>query len=500
MTDGPAPIHADPPTWERASAQAVLVAAMVAFTVTLTRLSRDKALGLMPEWPLDLTFFHNLVWNTVAGHGYRQSATYHEPPGIFNETHFEPILLLATPLYAAWPGLTTLFAFQAALVALGAVGVYRLARSGGAQPLFAAGAGLVYLTWWPVWRMAMADIRPLTWSIPFLLLCAAALREGRRTETLLWGLIACFSREEVPLIVAGLGATALLWRGGDRAATRQRAALGVRLGTAAVVFLVVSTLMRSNASFYIRPDEWIAGLLSGDDSDQTAMWGREAGDLLEVRLRFLGEWLVPAGAACLLAPELLLGAVPLFVYLFSEAHEWAGWEGPYIHHTAPAVALVAGAAALGLPRAVGALLPPGRPRAVVGALLLLGFLAGHRTLLAGYHERVVLAEIEPWRDQHDDVQEAWRLAGLVPPEAVVMADYGTVHLFSGRRYVYCYEQEEFEPVWPAEPGSPLLPKAEVQPDWALVRLDHDAWRARTAGAGLKERALGDRWVLFGPAP
>jgi len=471
---------------------------MVAFTVTLTSLCRDKSAGLMPEWPLDLTFFHNLVWNVTAGFGYRQSATYHEPPGIFNETHFEPILLLAAPFYAAFPGLDTLFAVQAGLLSLGAVGVYRLARSGGAVPLFAAGAGLVYLSWWPVWRMAMADIRPLTWCIPMLLLCAAALREGRRTETLLWGLLACLSREEVPLIVAGLGATAVVWRAGTEEHRRAVRGLGVRLGFAAVVFLVVSTLMRSNASFYIRPDEWIERFLSGDSSDQQDAWGREPAEMLSVRLAFLKEWLVPAGLAAILAPELLIGAIPLFAYLFSQSHEWAGWEGPYIHHSAPAVALVAAAAALGLPRAIVRFLPPGRARPAVGAVLLLVFLGGHRALLGGYHERVILAEIDPWRDQHPEVVEAWRLAGLVPSDAVVMADYSSVHIFSGRRYVYCYEQEEFEPVWPAEPGSPLLPKAETQPHWALVRLDHDAWRSRTAGAGLVERAMGARWVLFGP--
>lgn len=472
---------------------------MVGFVVSLTRLCRDKSLGLMPEWPLDLTFFHNLVWNVTAGHGYRQSATYHEPPGIFNETHFEPILLLAAPFYAVVPGLTTLFAVQAGLVSLGAVGVYRLSRSGGALPAFAAGAALLYLSWWPTWRMVMADIRPLTWSIPFLLLCAAALREGKRTETLLWGLIACFSREELPLIVAGLGATAWLWRAGSPEEVRARRGLGVRLATASIIFLVVSTMMRSNATFYIRPDEWVARFFSGDSGDQVDHWGREPGEMLAVRLAFLKQWLVPAGAACLLAPELLIPAIPLFAYLFSQAHEWAGWEGPYIHHSAPAVALVAAAAALGLPRLLTRI-PHRRARGAVGALLLLALLGGHRALLESFHETVVLAEIEPWRDQHDEVVEAHRLAALVPPDAVVMSDYGTVHLFSGRQYVYCYEQEEFEPVWPAEGGSPLLPKAEVQPDWALVRLDHGDWRARTGGAGLVQRQQGERWALFGPSP
>lgn len=483
----------EPPLRERVAAVALLTVGMVAFTGGLTTLALDKARGLMSEWPLDLTFFHNLVWNVTQGHGYRQSATYHEPPGIFNETHFEPILLLATPAYAVAPDLATLFAVQAGLLALGAVGVYRLARSGGARPLFAAGAGLVYLTWWPVCRLALADVRPLSWSVPFLLLCAAALREGRRTETLVWGLLACLCREELPLVVAGLGASAWFWRHpSDR--ERPLRGLGVRLALAAVVFAVVSTAMRSNATFYIRPDEWLATLLSGDDSEHLAQWGRTPSELLDVRLRFLREWLVPAGIASVLAPELLLGAIPLFVYLFSQPHEWAGWEGPYIHHSAPAMALVAAAAALGLPRLV-ARLPSGR--GLVGAALLLGLLGGHVALGRGWFDRVVLPEVEPWWMQHDDVLEAWRLADEVPPDAVVMADFSSVHMFSGRRWVYCYEQEELDPVWP-DADAPLLPPAEQQPAWALVRLDHQDWRARTEAAGLTQRDLGERWVLFGP--
>lgn len=480
----------------------VLIAGMLAFTITLTVLARWKALGLMPEWPLDLSFFHNLVWNVTHGFGYRQSATYHEPAGVFNETHFEPILLLAVPPYALVPRLTTLLAVQAGLLSLGAIGVYRLARSGGVSAWGAAGAGLVFLSWWPLWRMALADVRPLTWSIPFLLLCAAALREGRRAETLLWGVLACFSREEVPLIVAGLGATAWLWRAAPAVGdNRERRWLGARLAAACVVFLIAANAMRSNVTFYIRPDEWIERLMSGDSSDQVEAWGRSPGEMLETRARFLLEWAVPAGFGALLAPELLLGAVPLFAYLFSQGHEWAGWEGPYIHHSAPAVALVAAAAALGFARLVTRI-PAGRWRLGVGVLLLAGLLIGHHHLLRDYHERVTLAEIEPWTQQQGRVVELYRLADQVPADAAVMSDYGTVHVFSGRHDVYSYQQEEIEHPRPPDGvrfTDPLLPPAPVQPTWALIHIDHPDWAARCRAAGLREVDRGVEWILFGPA-
>ena len=89
-------------------AYGLVVTAMLAFVVLHTRLLMWKSTGLMAEWPIDLTFFHNLIWNLAEGNGHIQSASYHEPPGFFGETHFEPIILLAVPFYWLAPGLPTL--------------------------------------------------------------------------------------------------------------------------------------------------------------------------------------------------------------------------------------------------------------------------------------------------------------------------------------------------------------------------------------------------------
>jgi len=484
----------DPSPTERRAAAALLGLGMVAWTVAETVFARAKALGLQSEWAFDVTFFHNLVWNTVNGNGWTQSATYHEPPGIFGETHFEPILLLAAPLYAVMPSLTTLLTVQTAVLSLGAIGVYRLLVAEGMRPLGAALGGWVFLLWWPLIRMGQADVRPLLWALPFLLLTVAALREARHWQAFTWGLLACLCREEVPVMVAGAAFGALLWL---KAPARARRITAVTLAVAAGVFFVVTTLLRSNTTFYIQPERFLDKLM-GTGEDQPSSWGQTPAELLPVRLRYLREWVVPAGLGIALAPEALIGSIPLWVYLFAEAHEWAGWEGPYVHHAAPAAGLFAAAAALGW----GRLIRWSRIGRWLGPVVLIGLFAAEAQTLQDRWERVMQPEWEPWAQQHDRVVEAHRLAALVPADASVMADWDTVHLFSGRAQVWSYHQESPEPLTVPAPGEPLneplLVPAGLTPAWALVKRDDHDWTARTEAAGLVERDRGSEWALFGP--
>ena len=507
------------------SALAALGVAIVSFGTLYARLAIAKSKALMPEWGFDVTFFHNLLWNISQGNGYRQSASYHEPPGMFNDTHFEPIFVLAAPIYKFAPSLDTFYVVQSGLLALGAVGIYRIARSAGARPWGAATGGLIYLLWWPLWRMAMADIRPLLWSIPFLLLLVAALREGRRFETFLWAGLACLCREEVPILVCAVLAASWAWRGA-RAAARRR--ITIRVGVATFVFILATYFLRSNPSFYIRPLYWLQTVFGAVDVDAAlADYGHGSGDLLSTRVRYLAEWIIPAGLGALLAPELLLASSPLFIYLFTRQDEWASWEGPYIHWCSPALALVAAGAALGWTRALSwPKLPRSAAPAILAVVLLCecAVLFGHPGLVgpgdspnvgwdrsSARWDRYIEAEVAPWETQESYVTEAHRLAGKVPVDASVMVDDGRgdrgeiqaslIHLLSGRSHVYSYQQEELAQVDPAtDPlNEALLPAAAVDPTWALIHEKDTAWIARARAAGLLERDRGGLWVLLGPA-
>jgi len=469
------------------------------FTIAQTVILSWKAAGLMPEWGFDLNFFHNLVWNTAHGNGWIQTSTYHEPPGIFGETHFEPILLLAVPLYALVQRVETIFFVQSLVLGVGAFGVYRVARSASAGVFAATAAAWIYLGWWPLMRMAQADVRPLTWSIPFLVLLVAALREDKRTEALTWALLACVCREEVPVLVVGVagGHFAMNWVAKDAS----RRSTAIRVGTAAIVFFVVTTLLRTNTTFYIQPEVWIDSLTSSDGPSAAEQWGRDSGEMWSRRLGWLGEWMIPVGIGALAAPEVLIGAFPLIFYLFTQGHEWATWEGPYIHHTASMVGITAAAAALGWTRVVmwvGRKAPPKALVSVVGALFVV-LVASEIRAVANAWEPYLQNELTPWRTQEPRVLEAHRLADRIPGDAAAMAGYDLIHLISGRRWVYCYQQEEMENPTPGPDfDGVLLPPAETQPQWALIKIEHEPWVQRAAAAGLKELERGDEWVLFGP--
>lgn len=472
-------------------AATALAGAAVVFAALLTGVQRVKLLALTSEWPFDLTFFHNLVWNVAQGNGYRQSASYHEPPGIFAETHFEPLLTLAAPFYWVVPRVETLFAVQSALLALGAWGVWRIARGEAAGPWTAALAGTTWLAWWPLLRTGMADVRPLMWSAPLLILLVAALRDRRSGEALLWAVLASLSREEIPLLVLALLA---LWALRPGSPGERRRALGLGLGVG--LLWLGTTALRDNATFYIDPLTWLRG-------GGGPRWGHTAAELLPTRLAWLGEWAVPVGAGALLAPEILLAAAPLFIYLFSQGHEWATWQGPYVHHASPALGLVAAASVIGwsrLLRLAARSRLPAALRRVGPPLLAAALLGGALAQDLRAWPRHVQHELDPWLHQDPAVLDVHRLAERVPRDAPVMTDFSAIALFSGRADVYCYQQEEDTVLAaaPPPPTGPLIAPAAHQPRWALVRRDHGTWIDRARDAGLVDVERAGDWLLLGP--
>ncbi len=492
------------PRRERGAALGVLLL-VAAFAVVHAVIAGLTWRSLRNEWALDLAYFHHQVFNVAHGDGFSQSLHWHESQWIFGNTHFNPIIVLAAPLQWLWPGLDSLLACQALLIALGGYGAWRLARAHGAGPEIGLGAAAVFLLQAPLWRLAQADVRPLMWAVPFLVLLAAALAERRAREAMLWGLLACLCREEIPVLVA---AVALLHGFGPGLVTRRRG-LALRVALGALALLAATSIIRPEAEAYIDPTMWLMesigwGLDLPRGVGPDPVWVHRAGE----RLVWLAAWAWPVGVLALAAPRLLLACVPLFAYLLTSEVGWASWTGEGPHYTAPAVALVGAAAAVALgwldgsgptgpapwtgpPRG-----PRPRPRWIVfGALGIV--LSVQLAQLGAAATSWIRDDVSAALEDEPTVRGIRELASAVPRGAPVMADFDTVHLFAGRRWLYCYERQAMrEDLDPTAPG-PLLP-VEVQPTWALLKDQHPEWIARAERAGLLERARSGRYVLMGP--
>jgi hypothetical protein len=343
------------------------------------------------------------------------------------------------------------------------------------------------------------------WAVPFLILAGATMRMGRWREAALWSFVACLCREEIPLLVASL-ASLEAWR--HRAATSLRDNPGVRLAAAALLFMAVVGVLRENSTFYVEPREWMGALLRGEGVE--AHDGMNSLDLLPARLSWLATWLVGGAAACLLAPEVLLASAPMALYLFRETHPWATWQSFFSHHGTLFIPFVALAAVVGWGRVKR--WANGRLSGGAGGkgAQLLGF--GSLALLLGLaaidlRAKTVehtLPEIAPWREQRPDLVKLREWAELIPLEDPVLTDYWSIVRFSGRQYLYCYEQSPDMILGeaPPPPEGPLHPRSPIPTQWIVLGAGFDGWQSRGLAAGLVVRERFDsetgNYLLLGP--
>jgi uncharacterized membrane protein len=332
--------------------------------------------------------------------------------------HVDPVLAAFAPLWWVWPSPTSLLVVQAALIALGALPVFWLARKHLGSPRKAALLAVAYLAYPPVQWLALDEFHAVALACPLLLFAIWYLDEDRLLAALPFLAVAALTKEEVPLAIAGIGAWYAISRG-RRVAGAAIAAAGLALGAA--YFTVVIPHFRSGESsaFYERYDA-VGGSPGG--IVRTALTdplviakavteGRDLTYLLELGLPLLGLFLA--------APVVLLGALPeLAANLLSDVSTQTSIE---FHYTAPIIPfLVAGTifAAARFPR--------------LAPLVLVATLVGAVALGPLRH-----GELRPDRiSAHDRV--AQRAVELVPDDAAVSSTNGLGAHLSARRRILSF--------------------------------------------------------------
>ena len=315
------------------------------------------------------------VWSTAHGHPLQITGLRGDQVSRLG-AHFDPILAAFAPLWLVWPSPDALLVTQAVAVALGALPVYWLARKHLGSERAGVGFALAYLAYPPTQWLTLNEFHPVALACPLLLFAIWFLDEGRLLPFALCAAVAATTKEEVALVVAGLGIWYALAHG-RRWTGVAIAAAGVAVALIAIEVVIPHFNRAGTSSFFTRYSQvgsTPGGIVHTALTDPwkivtTAFTGRGLG--------YLARLLLPLGGLALLAPLMLLAALPeLAVNLLSAATTQTSIR---FHYTAGLIPVLIAATVFGAKR-IG-------PRVPVASLVVV------LCVVANY----VLGPIPVWR-------------------------------------------------------------------------------------------------------
>ncbi len=442
--------------------RALLWTAIAAYTAGFSSLSvlRHRA---FETGRFDLGNMVQAVWSTAHGHPLRITSLEGEQISRL-AAHVDPVLVLWAPFWWLWPSPDLLVVTQAAAIALGAVPVWRLARRRLGSEHAALGFALAYLLYPATQWLTLNEFHPVSLACPLLLAAIDAIDEDRLGLGFVWLAAAALTKEEVGLVVAGIGLWLAISLGRRRAGTL--VALAGVAWTAIAVLAIVPAFNAHGSPFTGRYTEARAAFPNPWRLLEVA-WDHGA-------WHYLLQLVVPLAGLCLLAPVLALAALPEFALnVLSSAPPQ---RSIHFHYTAAEIPVLVAAAVYGTERfwsrrtvvtvlVVVALVASWR----LGAVPLWRFLPGGETLQAN------AAHVS----EHDRV--AARALRLIPADAVVSATNSLgAHLSARRRvlsFPYVYDAtwiaaDETRPGY-ADRIAPVPTAAQLawlrrNPAWRLV--------------------------------
>jgi uncharacterized membrane protein len=431
----------------------VVWAAMAVWTVVLYAIVRAGFLSFRVG-RFDLGNMVQAVWSTGQG---RPLEVTHGATGeqmLRLGGHVDPFLALLAPVWLMWPSPLALALAQVAVVALGALPVFWLARLHVGSEGLAGVLALAYLAYPWVATSAAAAIHPVTFAITFLLFCVWFLETGRLWLFAVFAALVMATGELMGLPIAGLG----VWYAfahGRRRAGAAIAAAGLAW-TFLAVYLVVPAVQGGGSIFYGfyeeaggSPEGVLRTLVS--DPLTIARLLAESHDVVYVvwlGLPLLFLFLLSPGLAAIAVPQLLANGLS----------DFRSMTDPRYHSVAAIVPFLVAATVLGIARL------PARRRGVAAAAVLV--CSATLALVVGPWPRAVGATPLGGRETPSAARvTALREAvALVPAGAPVMTTNAAGAYLSARRYVYSVPvsgRAEWAVVdlgdpWVVTEGSPIL--------------------------------------------
>jgi uncharacterized membrane protein len=415
-------------TFPRPTSRALLWTAIGAYAAGFSALSilRHRAFS---TGRFDLGNMVQAVWSTAHGHPLQITGLRGDQISRLG-AHFDPILAAFAPLWLAWPSPDMLLVAQAVAVALGALPVFWLARKHLGSDRVALGFALAYLIYPPTQWLTLNEFHPVALACPLLLYAIWFLDEGRLLPFAACAIVAATTKEEIALVVAGLGIWYALAHG-RRWTGAAVAAAGVAAALIAIEVVIPHFNRAGTSSFFTRYSEvgsTPGGIVHTALTDPwkivtTAVTGRGLG--------YIAQLVLPLALLVVLAPLALIAAVPeLAINLLSAATTQTSIR---FHYTAGLIPVLIAAAVFGAKR-----LPPRIPVAtiVVVTALAANYLLGPAPLWryfpGGERHQARAADVS----EHDRV--AARALRLIPPHAVVSATNSLGAHLSARRRVLSF--------------------------------------------------------------
>ena len=449
-----------------------LAAAIAAYGAGFAALSvlRHRAFA---DGRFDLGNMVQAVWWTAHGHPLRMTNLHGQQISRL-AAHVDPLLAVFGPLWWIWPSPDLLLVVQALAIAAGAWPVYRLARKHLGSPRAGLGFALAYLLYPATGWLTLNEFHPVALATPLLLFAFWYLDNDRLLPFALFAIPAAASKEEIGLVIAGFGVWYAVARG-RIAAGAAIAVLGFAWSAIAIAIVIPHFHTAGESDFYGRYSE-VGGSAAGVVKTTFTHPGRIAHAAFSGRdLRYVAELVVPLAGLSLLAPLVLVAALPeLAINLLSATPTQTSI---HFHYTAGLIPPLVIAAVLGARRLSRWALPVAMI-AVIASLLgnyRLGPIPGWRDVPGGSTFQATAARVT----EHDRI--AAHALKLIPKTAVVSATNTLGAHLSARRRVLSFPYLQ-DATWIAadetQPGygdryAPLptalaLSALRRDPDWRLV--------------------------------
>ena len=449
-----------------------LVAATVAYGAGYAALSvlRHRAFA---TGRFDLGNMVQAVWWTAHGHPLRMTNLHGDQISRL-AAHVDPLLAVFGPLWWIWPSPDLMLVVQALAIAAGAFPVYWLARKHLRSARAGLGFALAYLLYPATGWLTLNEFHPVALATPLLLFAFWFLDNDRLLPFALCAVAAAASKEEIGLVVAGFG----LWYALARRRTAAGlviAALGFAWSAIAIGVVIPHFHTAGESDFYGRYSE-VGGSAAGIVKTAFTHPGRIAHAAFSSRdLHYLLTLVAPLAGLCLLAPLVLIAALPeLAINLLSATPTQTSIHFHYTAGLIPPLVIAAVLGAKRLSRGTLAVAMVAVTAALVGNYLL-GPIPGWRHVPGGSTYQATAARVT----DHDRITA--RALTLIPKSAVVSATNTLGAHLSARRRILSFPYVQ-DATWIAadetQPGyadryAPLptalaLAALRRDPDWRLV--------------------------------